>query len=211
MTTTDVSGIEYDTLEQESAILDMFDAIKNPNHKKVRNLAKRLLMESKLDIQKRLCRDILRSDKALTYVRDCIAKIRDCALLVEYFIEDGYHGMVFTGKDGKEVWPIKLSSINLKWFTEGKPWCPEEEMRIQHDAANALMKEKDIGYFHGKVVLFPKFGFSGEPRIIEMQCGGKTEGQVRYPGTNYWYTPAPIMEAREAIADLKGELNNVQR
>lgn len=198
MTTTDASGIQYDTLEQESSILDQFDAIKNPNHKKVKKLAWRLLHESKLEVQRKLCRDVLQADNALDYVRECVAKIRDCALLVQYFIEDGHHGMIFTGEDGKEVWPVTLSSINLKWFTEGKPWCPEEEMRIQHDAANALMKEKDIGYFHGKVVLFPKFGFSGEPRIVEMQCGAGTEGQVRYPGTNYWYTPTSEITARVA-------------
>lgn len=184
------NGVNYNTndnLEQEAAILVKFEELKNPNPKKVKKLASRLYGESITEIQKRLCRDIYRADDPVKYMYSCIEKIRDCAILIEQFIEDGFHGMIFTGRDGTEVWPIKLDTRE-NWLTEGKQWDPDQELIIQHEAANSWMREHDKGYFFGKVVLFPKFGFSGEPRIIEMSCGDTT-GLVKYPGTNFYVKP----------------------
>ena len=206
MTTIDKTGIEYDTLEQESAILDLFEAIKNPNAKKVKKFAAKMYNECQLDIQKRLCRDIYRADDPVKYMRTCIEKIRDCAMLVEQFIADGCHGMLFTGRDGLEVWPIKLNTVQT-WLTEGKLWDPEQEMIIAHDCANNWMKEQDKGYFFGKVVLFPKFGFSGEPRIIEMQCGD-TEGMIKYPGTDYYVKPQTHIQLTRAHDAVVGEIKD---
>lgn len=206
-TTNSVDNIEFDTLKQESAILDMFEAIKNPNYKKVKKFAARMYNECTLEIQKRLCRDIYRADDPVKYMRSCIAKIRDCAILVEQFIEDGCHGMIFTGANGTDVWPVQLTTrIAVSWLEDGKRWDEEQEMIIAHDCANNWMKEHDKGYFYGKVVLFPKFGFSGEPRIIEMACGD-TEGMVKYPGTNYYVKPEATHAMRvlneEAAAQIK--------
>lgn len=193
-------AIDYDTLNEESAILDIFASMKNPNPKKVKKLATRLFNESTLEIHKRLCRDIYRADDPVKYMHSCINKIRDCALLVEQFIEDGNHGMLFTGKDGLDVYPVKLDTRE-NWLGEDKKWDPEQEMLIQHDAARNWMREYDKGHFYGKVVLFPKFGFSGEPRIIEMQCGD-TDGMVKYPGTDYYVRPGVTMEVLNQIDAL---------
>ncbi|QTH80417.1 hypothetical protein PA10_00219 [Pseudomonas phage pPa_SNUABM_DT01] len=179
-----VTEIEYDTLEQESSVLEMFMAIKNPNAKKVKKLAARLYNELPLEIQKRLCRDIYRAHDPVLYMTTCYNKIHDCAILVKQFIEDGCHGMIFTGKNGTDTYPIKLDT-RTNWLNEGKRWDPEQEMIIQHEAVNSWMRDHDKGYFFGKVVLFPTFGFSGEPRIIEMACGD-TEGMVKYPGTDFY-------------------------
>lgn len=201
------TDIEFDALEQESAILKFFEDMKNPNDKKIKKLAAKLYGEVKNDIQKRLCRDVYRADQPLKYVRSCIAKIRDCAILIEQFIEDGCHGMIFTGKDGCEVYPVKLDTRE-NWLTEGKSWDPEQEMLIQNDAANNWMRDHDKGYFFGKVVLFPKFGFSGEPRIIEMSCGD-VEGMVKYPGTNYYVSPAEVSEILNKIPSFMDDLKRV--
>lgn len=207
MPTTDVqTGVEYDTLEQESAILALFEGIKNPNAKKVKKFAAKMYAKCTLEIQKRLCRDIYRADDPVKYMHTCIEKIRDCALLVEQFIADGCHGMLFTGKDGLEVWPIKLDT-NQNWLNEGKLWDPEQEMIIAHDCANNWMREHDKGYFFGKVVLFPKFGFSGEPRIIEMQCGD-TEGMIKYPGTDYYVRPDAVIQLARARKDIEGDIRD---
>lgn len=184
------SKIEYDTLEQESAVLAMFQDIKNPNAKKVKKLAVRLYNELPLEIQKRLCRDIYRADDPVKYMNSCIDKIHDCAILVKQFIEEGKHGMLFTGKNGTDIYPIQLDTRS-NWLDEGKRWDPEQEMIIAHEAADSWMREHNKGYFFGKVVLFPTFGFSGEPRIIEMACGD-TEGMVKYPGTNFYVKPGAI-------------------
>lgn len=81
-------------------------------------------------------------------------------------------------------------------MTEGKQWDPEQEMIIQHEAADNWMKDHNKGYFLGKVVLFPMFGFSGEPRIIEMKCGD-TDGLVKYPGTNYYVRPDSVSKMKD--------------
>lgn len=209
-TTNSVDNIEFDTLKQESAILDMFEALKNPNPKKVKKLASRLYAECTLEVQKRLCRDIYRADDPVKYMKSCISKIRDCAILVEQFIADGCHGMIFTGANGVDVYPVQLATRE-SWLNEGKRWDEEQEMIIQHDCINNWMKEHDKGYFYGKVVLFPKFGFSGEPRIIEMACGD-TEGMVKYPGTNYFVKPQSTHDMRvlndEMAAQMKSGNNS---
>lgn len=177
-------GVEYDTLEQESAVLELFMAVKNPNPKKIKKLAARLYAEMPLEIQKRLCRDIYRADDPVRYMTSCYNKIHDCAILVKQFIEDGFHGMIFTGKNGTDTYPVKLDTRS-NWLTEGTRWDLEQEMILQHEAAKSWMHDHDKGYFFGKVVLFPTFGFSGEPRIIEMSCGDTT-GMVKYPGTDFY-------------------------
>ncbi|MNO21499.1 hypothetical protein D3C76_112730 [compost metagenome] len=205
MSTTDIkTGIEYDTLNQESAILDQFEAIKNPNAKKVKKFAARMYNECTLEIQKRLCRDIFRADDPVKYMRSCIDKIRDCAILVEQFIEDGCHGMIFTGKNGTDVYPVQLNTRE-SWLNEGKRWDEEQEMIIQHEAVNNWMKDHDKGYFYGKVVLFPKFGFSGEPRIVEMACGD-TEGMVKYPGTNFYVRPQATHDMRVVHEEVAAQM-----
>jgi len=174
-----------DALNQESAILDQFEAMGVKNPKKIVKLAQRLYAESTHPVQKRLCRDISISADPVKYVTRCIGLIRDCAVIMKQFMDDGCHGMIFTGRDGDEVYPIKLDTRE-NWLTENKQWDPEQEMIIQNQAADAWLREHDKGYFYGKVVLFPNFGFSGIPRIIEMQCVNDTSGLVKYPGTNFY-------------------------
>lgn len=200
---------EYDTLEQESAILARFEAIKNPNAKKVKKLAAKLYAEVPHEIQKRLCRDVYRAHDPLTYVRSCIEKIRDCSILIEQFIEDGSHGMIFTGSDGNTVYPVRLKTP-AHWLKEDERWDPEQEAIIQHDSVKAWMEEHNKGYFYGKVVLFPKFGFTGEPRIIEMQCSSDTEGMHRYPGTNYFTRDKPG-EIQAVFEHTKAQLERLER
>lgn len=208
MATVDISGIEYDTLEQESAVLAMFQAIKNPNAKKVKKLASRLSLELPLDIQKRLCRDIYRAYDPVKYMNSCIDKIHDCAILVKQFIEEGNHGMIFTGKNGTDIFPVKLDT-RANWLEEGKRWDPEQEMIIAHETASNWMRDHDKGYFFGKVVLFPTFGFSGEPRIIEMTCGD-TEGMVKYPGTNFYVKPGADLDVK-AVAMAQLDLDSIRQ
>lgn len=174
----------YDTLNQEFSILQMFMDIKNPNAKKYKKLAARMALEAPKEIQRIICRDIYRAHDPIKYAKSCYDKITDCAILTKQFLEDGCHGMIFTGTNGCDIWPVKLDT-RTNWLEEGKAWDPEQEMIIQHEAVDSWMREHDKGYFYGKVVLFPNFGFSGEPRIIEMSCGD-TEGMVKYPGTNFY-------------------------
>lgn len=193
MTTTDnATGVEYDTLEQETSVLAMFKEIKNPNAKKVKKLAAKLALELPLEIQRCLCRDIYRAHDPIKYLNSSIDKINDCAILIKQFTEEGKHGMIFTGKYGTDIYPIQLDT-RANWLEEGVRWDPEQEMIIAHEAVDSWMKDNNKGYFYGKVVLFPTFGFSGEPRVIEAACGDTT-GMVKYPGTNFYVRPGTTIE-----------------
>lgn len=154
-----------DALTQEASILKHFEDLgdkKNP--KKVKKLATRLYGQSPHTVQKKLCRDILMAADPVGYVERCIAMINDCSTIVQQFVEDGCHGMIMMGND---VYPVKLKTL-AKWLEENKRWDPEEEAKIQKDAAQEWLNAYEKDWFFGKVVLFPNFGFSGVPRIIEI-------------------------------------------
>ena len=195
---------EYqDALGGESHVLQEIEREKITNPKKMIKLCKRMLLEKRPEVQVRLLRDILAAADPIKYAKECITKIRDCAIVVENFIADGHHGMIMIKDD---VYPVTLSTkIKTQWLTDGKPWDPTDEMELQHHAAQDWMRIHDKGYFHGKVILFPQFGFSGVPRVVEMQCSKDVEGMTRYPGTNYFYEePKKI-----SLADLPKPKDNV--
>ncbi|MNY19254.1 hypothetical protein D3C86_1526790 [compost metagenome] len=115
--------------------------------------------------------------------------------------------MIFTGKNGTDIFPVKLDT-RANWLEESKRWDPEQEMVIQHEVVHSWMRDHDKGYFYGKVVLFPTFGFSGEPRIIEMACGDTT-GMVKYPGTNFYVKPGADLDV-QAVARAQLNLNDIR-
>lgn len=188
---------ERPALEDESYILGLFEEQNFTNPKKLKKFATRLYKEAQTEVQQWLIMDILTAADPIKYLNDAIAKIRDCAVIIEQFIEDGCHGMIMMGNN---VYPVKLETVQ-KWLIEQKPWDPEQEMLIQHDAANSWMREHDKGRFSGKVVLFPQFGFSGIPRDITMACTEDVEGLVKYEGTDYYIDPVA-----EKLAALSHEL-----
>ena len=151
-----------DALSQESAILDIFEkeGLKNP--KKVKKLALRLLKEATNRIQIKLLTDIAAAKNSAAQAEYYIKVIRDCAVLIQQFIEDGCHGMIMMRH---QVYPVVLDTRE-KWLTEKKIWHPDDEQEIQRNAVKNWMKEHGRNYFIGKVTLFPNFGFSGVPRII---------------------------------------------
>ena len=182
-----MSEKEHDwSLTEERSALERIVRDCKSNPKKVKQLAKRIYSTSKSEETKKLCRDICSASNPLTYIKDAIAKVRDFATLVEQFIEDGCHGAIITGNNGLDVYPVKLDAPE-KWLTPEDKWNPEDEQEIMCNAAHNWMKEYDKGYFYGKVILFPFFGFSGVPRIYELRCtGGDNKGLVKVPGTNYY-------------------------
>lgn len=183
----DTPAPAQDALTQEKEILDQFlDIRKKPL--KIIKRARRLFNEVDTPVKKRLCRDLMSAADPVDYLERCIVLINDCAIVMEQFLADGAHGMIMTGKDRREVYPVVLST-QKNWLEDGKQWHPEDEQIIQNQAADAWMREYDKGSFEGMVVLFTQFGFSGIPRVIKMQCTSDTTGLVRYPGTNFYVRP----------------------
>ncbi len=170
-------------LMREVEILELFKDQGIDNPKKVRKYALRLLSERTDEIETTLLKDILRADNPSKYVKDCLNRVGDCAILIEQFIEDGYHGMILKGND---VWPVKLKAPD-HWLDGKERWAPDQEALLQTNAAEGWMKEHNRGYFHAKVVLFAHYGFSGVPNVLELKCTQDVEGLKRIPGTNYFH------------------------
>lgn len=175
--------VSDDALSQESVILDVIEKQNFTNPKKLKKFAQRLLGVTTNRVQRYLLTDILVAKDPVKYTNECISKIRDCAAIIQQFVDDGCHGMIMIKNN---VYPVVLDTQKT-WLAENKAWHPDDESLIQHQAAEMWMKEHDKGYFLGKVILFPNFGFSGVPNIIEMQCSTDVKGMKRLPGTNYFY------------------------
>ena len=159
---------EKSPIEVEVETLRLFEAIKNPNDKKVKKLAAKLYNELTDPTALSFCRDIYSSDSPYKYLLACSVKINDTLILIDQFLAEGYHGMILTGSDACTVYPIKLHT-NERWLTENKRWDLEQEKELQRDAALNWMIENDKDDFFGKVILFPKFGFSGQARIHDIR------------------------------------------
>lgn len=174
------------SLTEERSVLETILINCKNNPKKVKQMATKIYATAKSDETKKLCMDICSASNPLKYIKDSVTKVRDFAILLEQFIGDGCHGAILTGTGGLDVYPIKLDAPE-QWLNSKDKWNPEDEQEIMCNAAHNWMKEYNKGYFYGKVVLFPYFGFSGTPRIYELKCtDGNTEGLVKYPGTNYY-------------------------
>lgn len=200
-----------DSFAQESTILKVFKDANLKNPKKVRSMATRLLKETTLPIQRQLLMDLIAAGNPLEYLRYCIDHVEQCAVIIKQFIDDGCHGMIMTGHKCRTIYPVKLDTRE-NWLKADDLWNEEDELLIQHEAANNFMKEYNKGYFLGKVVLFPHFGFSGIPRVIEMQCTHDTEGLVRYPGTNFFVKGlSRPQDAREMVGVLEAKIDRAER
>lgn len=49
------------------------------------------------------------------------------------------------------------------------------------------MKDRNVGYFKGSVVLFQPYGFSGLPHDLELRCTADTTGLTRHEDSNLFY------------------------
>jgi len=200
-----------DSMAQESGIIKIFKDANLKNPKKVRSMAVRLLKDATLPVQRNLLMDLIQADNPLKYLNYCIDHVEQCAVIIEQFINDGCHGMIMTGHKCRTIYPVKLNT-QQNWLKADDRWNEEDELKIQHDAANAWMKEHDKGYFLGKVVLFPQFGFSGQPRVIEMQCSDDTEGMERYPGTNYFVRGySKMKDVADLVEIMEAKVDRIER
>lgn len=154
------------SLENESQILEHFKDLPN-NPKKIKKLAMKLHNESNSDLQRMLCMDIINAPKPKAYIDFCVRRIEEFAMIMEEEIAKGNHGVLFVGKKGDIVYPIRLNTVE-RWLHEKEQWTAEDEFEIQKDSVKIFMESMGSKHLLAKVVLFPQFGFSGIPRMIEM-------------------------------------------
>lgn len=156
------------TLQQESDILLHFQQLNSKNPKKVVKLAKRLLWEVEHETQRIFCTDIIEALDPVKYVEFCTQRVQDFALIMEDTIAAGNHGVMFVGKDGDIIYPIKLDTLP-NWLKETDKWTEEDEYQIMMDATTAYMHAHNRYSLKTKVVLFPQFGFSGVARMLSVE------------------------------------------
>lgn len=154
------------SLREERAVLEQaFEHSSNP--KKLKKFVANLYKKVTTDEARLICQDIYSSKDPVKYVKDSITRVRDFAILIEQFMEDGNHGAIITGSGGRDVYPIKVDALP-QWLTGDDPWTQEDELEIMLKATRGWMQEYNKDYFYGKIVLFPYFGFSGIPRVYEL-------------------------------------------
>lgn len=171
-----------DPLNEEKKILDYFRENFTTNPKKLKQMARRIAPQCAPFIQNGLITSIVLAKDPVKYLKKAFQQLDEMKDVIESLIASGAHGMIII-KD--TIYPIEVKTVK-NWLKEGDRWDPEQELLMQHDFCNKWMEEHNKGYFHGKVVLFKQFGFSGIPREIEMRCVKDTTGLQRYPGTNYY-------------------------
>lgn len=155
---------------------------KKINPKKLKAFATRIAPLCAPHILNGLIRNVLTIRDPEAYLLKCFGDIHQYAEIIKDFTKAGNHGMI---QIQRQCYPVKLICPDV-WLTDGNPWHPEDERLIGADACNKWMKDNDKGYFHGLVVLFSEFGFSGIPREFEMRCTKNVSGLNRYPGTRYY-------------------------
>lgn len=153
-----------DALSLESEILSHFEGVTNP--KKIKKIATKLYGQVTSEIQKKLCMDLIQAKDPVAKLTRCVGLITDAAFIIEQFVEEGNHGMILI-KD--EVYPVKIKTVD-RWLTSKDRWTEEDEIDIQYKAAEDWLKTNNKTQFLGKVVLYPHFGFSGVPRLIELKA-----------------------------------------
>lgn len=161
--------IKNSTLEQESGILDYFRNLNTTNPKKIKRLAQRLYFAAQHDLQRKVCKDILDTKDPYGMITDYLNRIDDFIILSKQFVEDGHHGILFTGDNGDIVYPITLDTLPHWLDDPNDKWNEDDEKEIMLNLAKEYLRTTTLKRTLVKVVLFQDFGFSGAPRIFEVR------------------------------------------
>ncbi len=172
MVPTAPEAVEYGPAwDQEFKLIEELKTISNP--KKLAREAFRISVSDKYTpIQKLLASKLAEHSKPKLLLKIYETRIRDFAILMEKFIEDGAHGLIMTGEEGNSVYPLKLD-VRENWVSDPDDrWNLEDETEIIEKALDVYLLEcQDNARFSIKAVLFPQFGFSGVPRQLKDPSG----------------------------------------
>lgn len=172
MTLTEPEAVEHGPAwDQEFKLIEELRIISNPK-KLVREAFRISNSDKYTPIQKLLASKLVEHSKPKLLLKSYENRIRDFAILMENFIEDGAHGLIMTGEEGNSVYPLKLD-VRENWISDPDDrWNLEDETEIIEKALDAyLLEHPENSRFSIKAVLFPQFGFSGVPRQLQDPSG----------------------------------------
>ena len=147
---------------EENEVLKYFQDNFTTNPKKLKKMALRLLPQVSAFIKRGFITDVLTANNPAAYVRKCIVDMEEYQFIIKDLIERGDHGMIIVDD---VIHGVHISAES-NWLRPHDKWNDEEEIEIQHKLCRAWMAEKGLKRMHGKIVLFPAFGFSGMAREI---------------------------------------------
>lgn len=153
---------EKDSLALETQALLNFEGVDHP--KKIVKLAKRLHGQTKSAIQKKLYFNLSYAKDPVQRLDDYRRTVIDATDIIAQFLAEGNHGMII---ESGLVYPVNLKTMK-SWLEDGKEWDPSDEEEIQFKCAENWLVTHGKTHFLGKVVLFPEFGFTGVPRLVEI-------------------------------------------
>ncbi len=104
--------------------------------------------------------------------------------VIKDLIANGDHGMLVN--ENGTIYPCSLKTMP-QWLVKDKRWDIKQESHIAAELANNWMKDRNVGYFKGSVVLFQPYGFSGLPHDLELRCTADTTGLTRHEDSNLFY------------------------
>lgn len=152
---------------QENEVLTYFQDNFTTNRKKLIKMATALHPKVSPFIRRGLIFSILNAPDPVKYLLSAFADMDQYNIVIKDLIEAGNHGMIIT--KANVIYPVNIKAWP-HWLVEDKKWNLDEEIEIQHQLIKNFIVEQQVPYFHGKIVLFPKFGFSGMPREIEARA-----------------------------------------
>lgn len=151
-------------LMDEPQALAYLKANFNPNPKKLRKLATRMIPMVNDNINRGLIQSIFNVADPVAYVRKAIQQMDEYPTIIKELVEDGKHGMIILEND--VIYPLDLKT-RPNWLKIDDKWNLEEEKEIQYKAMHLWMEAQGVKKFNGKVVLFEGFGFTGIPRQLQ--------------------------------------------
>jgi hypothetical protein len=150
-------------IEQENQVLEYFKNNFTTNPKKLCKMAVRIWNDQPAFIQKGLLQNILDAADPVNMLRDFFHMMDEWKQIVPSLIADGAHGMIVDKKN--VIFGVEIKA-NEKWLRSNDLWNPDQEADIQDEVMKQWMADQGLKHFHGKIVLFDNFGFSGMCREI---------------------------------------------
>jgi hypothetical protein len=151
--------------QQEDAVLEFFKANFTTNPKKVKRMALKMWGSQPAFIQKGMLENILAAHDPVKMLLEFFSLMDEWKSVIPDLLAAGYHGLILNG--------ATIHGFNLKtqvnWLKEEDRWCLEQEADIQNQVIKTWMEERGLKRFHGKILMFDEFGFSGVAREVQIR------------------------------------------
>lgn len=153
--------------EQELHVLSWFRDNFTTNPKKLKQMNVYVCPLVPGFIQENLCLHLAATSNPVKFLQRAFKDLDAYPTIIEGLINEGNHGMIL---DGSTIYGFAIDTRE-RWLDPDKDtkWTPEDESDIIDKAIISWMAKHRIRKFNGRLVLFPKFGFSGKPFAVDFK------------------------------------------